>query len=49
MTACIDGYIHAWNRVCDPAQASKWPNNEVPCPTNMGRELQPPNMGRELQ
>lgn len=40
VTACIDGYIHAWNHVCNPAQTKTWPNNEVPCPTDTKRELQ---------
>lgn len=40
VTTCIDGYIHAWNHVCNPAQAKTWPNNEVPCPSDTKRELQ---------
>jgi len=37
-TACIDGYVHAWNHVCNQKQAKDWPNNEVPCPTTFKRE-----------
>jgi hypothetical protein len=37
-TACIDGYVHAWNNVCNQKQAKDWPNNEVPCPTTFKRE-----------
>ena len=37
-TACIDGYIQAWNKVCDPVKTSHWPNNEVPCPTDIRHE-----------
>jgi hypothetical protein len=26
-TACMDGYIHSWNHICDPAKT-----NEIACP-----------------
>ena len=29
-TACIDGFIHAWNHMCDPVKAK---HNGVDCPT----------------
>jgi len=25
-TACIDGYVHAWNHVCNQKHAKDWPN-----------------------
>ena len=36
--ACIHGYIHAWNHFCDPAKTRLWPNNELPCPTDIKHE-----------
>ena len=35
-TACIDGYVHGWNHVCDKATAK---DNEVLCPTTPEREI----------
>ena len=32
-TACVHGYVHGWNDVCNQTQARSWPNNEVTCPT----------------
>jgi hypothetical protein len=40
VTACVDGFVNGWNHICDPAQARTWPNNEVPCPTTVEREVQ---------
>jgi hypothetical protein len=37
-TACIDGYVHAWNHVCNQKQARVWSNDGVPCPTTFKRE-----------
>ena len=34
-TACIDEYIHAWNKVCSPKEAK---DNSVDCPTTFKRE-----------
>jgi hypothetical protein len=35
-TACIDGYIHAWNHICKQPQAK---DNNVHCPTTFKYEL----------
>jgi len=37
-TACINGYVHAWNHVCNQKQAKDWPHDEVPCPTTFKSE-----------
>jgi hypothetical protein len=38
-TACIDGYVHGWNHLCNHKQAVKaWSDDGVPCPTTFRRE-----------
>jgi hypothetical protein len=34
-TACIDGYVHEWNHLCDPVTARK---SSVDCPTTFVEE-----------
>jgi hypothetical protein len=36
VTACVDGYVHAWNHVCDPVKAKK--ADTMPCPLVVGKE-----------
>lgn len=35
-TACIDGYVHGWNHVCDPVKAKE---NDLNCPTTLQQEV----------
>jgi hypothetical protein len=41
-TACVDGYIHGWNHVCDQKKAR---DSHQDCPLTMPREVSTPILG----